>query len=271
MSRILVVTWDGGGNVPPLMHIALELQGRGHAVRVLGHQTQRAKFAAAGLDFTGYRHAVAWSRVDPRDELDVFRTFSDAGAGRDLEELLDEWDADVAVLDCLMLGPIQAAQARGLSTVIVVHSFWAFFGERFPLSPVTEMGAPYGREPRRLWEAATDVLVATDRELDPVQADAPPNVRWTGVAQPPAAPASRSNRNRVLLSLSTVWFPGQQESMQEILDTLGKLPVEVVATIDRNIAAEILRVPSNVEAVSFVDHGEVMADVSLVIGHGGHA
>ena len=49
MARILVVTWDGGGNVPPMLGIARELQRRGHQVRVLGHPQQREVVAATGL------------------------------------------------------------------------------------------------------------------------------------------------------------------------------------------------------------------------------
>jgi hypothetical protein len=38
MGDILFVTWDGGGNVPPAIGIACELQRRGESVRVLGHE-----------------------------------------------------------------------------------------------------------------------------------------------------------------------------------------------------------------------------------------
>ena len=86
-----------------------------------------------------------------------------------------------------------------------------------------------------------------------------------------AAPASRADREHVLLSLSTVWFPGQQESMQRVLDALGGLPLRVTATMGESIATGSLRVPDNVEVRAFVPHAELMPDVSLVIGHGGHA
>ena len=43
MSNILFVTWDGGGNVPPALGIAAELQQRGHRVRVIGHPVQHGR------------------------------------------------------------------------------------------------------------------------------------------------------------------------------------------------------------------------------------
>jgi UDP:flavonoid glycosyltransferase YjiC (YdhE family) len=271
MAKIAMVTWDGGGNVPPLLHIGRELRARGHEVTVLGDEPQRARFESAGLRFAAYRHAPPWSRTEPYDLGLLFGRFIDGGPGLDLDDLIDAWGPDGVVVDCLILGALQAAQARELPNVVLMHSFWAAFGEALPRSPITEMAAPHGREPRRLWEAASEVLVVTDRELDPVAEEIPANVRWTGVAQPDARPAERRDRDHALLSLSTVWFPGQQESMQCVLDGLDGLPIKATATIDESISAGALRIPNNVEARPYVDHGEVMPSVSMVIGHGGHA
>ena len=49
MAEIVVVTWDGGGNVPPAFAIAAELAARGHGIRVLGHRSQREAIEAAGF------------------------------------------------------------------------------------------------------------------------------------------------------------------------------------------------------------------------------
>lgn len=273
MSRVLMVTWDGGGNLAPLLAIGVELRERGHDVKFVGHPQQAAAIAdKARFAFTPFRNAVPWSRTAPRHPLAPFETFVDGGAGIDVAEALAEEPADVAVVDCLMLGALQAAQQAGIPTVALVHSFYAYFGQAFPNSRITAMGAPCGRDPKTLWNAATEVLVASDAELDPVVLPVPTNVHWTGVAQPRVvAPASRADRSRALLSLSTVWFDGQQEAMQRILDALGGLRVEAIATIDRSIASGELRLPSNMHARGFVPHIEVMPEVSLVIGHGGHA
>ena len=44
MSRILFVTFDGGGNQRPALGIARELAIRGHTVAFLGHESQRQWF-----------------------------------------------------------------------------------------------------------------------------------------------------------------------------------------------------------------------------------
>ena len=53
MAEIVVVTWDGGGNVPPALAIAAELAARGHGIRVLGHRSQRDAIEAAGFTPVG--------------------------------------------------------------------------------------------------------------------------------------------------------------------------------------------------------------------------
>jgi UDP:flavonoid glycosyltransferase YjiC (YdhE family) len=266
MARVLMVTWDGGGNVPPLLAIGAELRERGHDVRVLGHAPQQAAVQRTGLAFTPFRHAIPYARTAPRGPLDIFETFVDGGTGRDAEEALAAHPADVVVGDCLILGALQSAQAAGVPTAALVHSFYGFFSPMAQFSPAAEMGAACGRVPIELWNAADEVIVTADRELDPA-AEAPANVHWTGVAQPAPRARGGGDRTRALLSLSTVWFDGQRESLQRILDAVGELDVDVIGTFD----AGDLRVPANVEVRGYVDHAEVMPDVGFVIGHGGHA
>ena len=75
----------------------------------------------------------------------------------------------------------------------------------------------------------------------------------------------------VLVSLSTYNFPGQTESMQQILDAVDGLPARVVVTTGRSSTLPRLRVPATAELFEYVDHDLLMPDATLVIGHGGHA
>jgi hypothetical protein len=102
MARILAVTWDGGGNVPPMLGIAGELQRRGHQVRVLGHFQQRDVVVSAGLQFIEYRHARPWSpnvtATGARFLLRfLFEAFTDPGPGKDVHNELAREPADLAV------------------------------------------------------------------------------------------------------------------------------------------------------------------------------
>jgi UDP:flavonoid glycosyltransferase YjiC (YdhE family) len=123
---------------------------------------------------------------------------------------------------------------------------------------------------RRLLDGAAARLAACLAELDPTgRGQRPSNLRHTGpvVTGVPATPIEPT----VLVSLSTVNFPGQARAMQNILDALGTLEVRGVATVGPSIGVENLAAPPNIELRGFVPHAELLPTVSMVIGHGGHA
>lgn len=123
---------------------------------------------------------------------------------------------------------------------------------------------------RRLLRNAPARLVACLPELDPSgRGPRPDNLHYTGPAVT-GVPAT-SAEPTVLVSLSTVNFPGQARAMQNILDGLGTLDVRGIATVAPSIGVETLSAPPNVELRSFVPHAELLPHVSMVIGHGGHA
>jgi UDP:flavonoid glycosyltransferase YjiC (YdhE family) len=123
---------------------------------------------------------------------------------------------------------------------------------------------------RKLLSAAAARLVACLPELDPAGSGTrPSNLHYTGpvVAGASAVPTEPT----VLVSLSTVNFPGQTRAMQHILDALGTLDVRGIATVGPSIGMKNLAAPPNVELRGFVPHAELLPTVSMVIGHGGHA
>ena len=56
MSRIVFVTWSGGGNLLPALGIGRELDRRGHSIAFLGEETQRDAIEANLLPFTSYHN-----------------------------------------------------------------------------------------------------------------------------------------------------------------------------------------------------------------------
>lgn len=105
VSEILFVTWDGGGNVPPALALACELQVRGHTVRFLGHARQRDSLRAAGFEVVGNRHARSFSALEPQSPLAMMAAFGDRGMGKDLLAAVAERPADMVVVDCLCSAP----------------------------------------------------------------------------------------------------------------------------------------------------------------------
>jgi MGT family glycosyltransferase len=59
--------------------------------------------------------------------------------------------------------------------------------------------------------------------------------------------------------------------LQNILDAIEPLPLEATITIGPAIDATGLRVPANSSIHAWLDHDEVLATASLVVGHGGHS
>lgn len=270
MSNILFVTWDGGGNVPPALGIAAELQQRGHRVRVMGHPVQHAQIDGLGLAFTGFQTARAFKATNKSTPIDYANVFGDRAMGRDVVAEIRREPADLVIVDCILFGAMQAVAAEGVPFVVLEHMYDAYLVRKWLRGPMG-LGMALKRIPtRRLLDAAAARLVACVAELDPAGSGARPgNLYYTGpvVTGAPAAPSEPT----VLVSLSTVNFPGQARAMQNILDALGTLHVRGIATVGPAIGMENLTAPPNVELRGFVPHAELLPTASMVIGHGGHA
>lgn len=270
MTKVLVITWDGGGNVPPALGIAAELQRRGHQVRVMGHRVQDAHVRATGLDFTAFSTARPFTAVDNSTPIDYAGVFGDRAMGHDVAEELRREPADLVVVDCLLFGAMDAVAAEGVPYVVLEHTYDEYLVRKWLRGPMG-IGMTLKRIPaRRLLDGAALRLVACLAELDPAtRRPQPSNLQHTGPVIDGVAAAAKEPT--VLVSLSTVNFPGQARAMQNILDALGTLDVRGIATVAPSIGIENLVAPRNVELRGFVPHGELLPTVSMVVGHGGHA
>lgn len=279
MASILFVTWDGGGNLPPALGIAAELRDRGEQVRFLGHEQQRQAIEGSGLRFEPYRHARPWSSTAPEDGLrgaaTIFSVFTDRGPGEDLLASIGRELADLVVIDCLLLGALDAADRAGLRRAVLVHTFYQYLAAKWSQGPAGILGRLKGQHPVRLWSAADLVLIATLADLDPAaRRGLPPHFRYTGPVlrvQAPQPVPEPSDSPHVLVSLSTTYYSGQLKALQSILDALADLPVRAVVTTGPAIDPGRLCPPANARLHRHLPHDEVMPGVSLVICHGGHA
>ncbi len=267
MAEILLVTWDGGGNVPPALGIAAELVRRGHSVRVLGHAQQREVVEAAGHRFVAYRHARRWSALDRNGAWAFFAMFTDPGPGQDVREALP--GADLVLVDCMSLGALKAALDSGLPVVVLVHTFYRYLAQNWARGPIGLLARLRGLAPQPMWDRADAVLVAADAELDPAES-LPPNVEHIGPVQPAAGPRAAATGTHVLVSLSTITYPGQPAALQRIVDALGTLRLPATVTTGPSIDPDSIRAGSDVVVVRRADHDDVLQQASLVVGHGGH-
>ncbi len=279
MARILIVTVDGGGNVPPAIAIGAALERRGHRVRFLGHPHQAPQIEGAGLRFEPFERARPFSRLVAKPTLLSLlqwpRLGTDPGIGEDLLAAIDREPVDAVVIDCLLPGSLRVAKRTGLPVVLLLHSLSAFWLRQWsPPNPVGLWNRLRGVSP--LGSKAALVLLPTLAELDPIAPGATrlaDEVAQTGPAlpSPPVSEAApRDERPTILVSLSTASFAGQDAVLQRVLDAIGALPVQAIVTTGAIDPAE-LRAPANAELLAYARHEEVMPRVTAVVGHGGHA
>ncbi|HEX2204861.1 MAG TPA: hypothetical protein VHG91_16245, partial [Longimicrobium sp.] len=122
----LFVTFEGGGNVPPVLGLARRLAARGHDVRVLAEPCLRGAVEEAGARFVPFaRHftresrtedligdAAAWTPVGA-----LRRTFDRVAFGparvvaEETRRAIEAERPDVVAADALMPGALVAAEA----------------------------------------------------------------------------------------------------------------------------------------------------------------
>ena len=75
--NFLLVTVDGGGNIPPELLLAKALVTKGHAVAVLGNNTLEARAKRVGASFLRFSRVAEFDVNDSRDVDELFRLFFD--------------------------------------------------------------------------------------------------------------------------------------------------------------------------------------------------
>ena len=274
MSSVLIVTWDGGGNVPPALGLAAALIDRGHRVVVLGHPSQRPEIEAAGAEALIYGTLPSWDphALEGRAAFAVgyLRLFTDRRFGVETREAIERIQPDAVVVDALLPAAIAAAVASGRPTSVLVHSVLSAIEGMFrgPLGAVAALkGFPF----RRGLDAADAVLIASPEAIATARPPAP--ARYVGPVFGPRDPAPKAadpSSRRILVSLSTIYYPGMESVLQGLLDAIGHLGVDTIVTTGPVIDPAALRVPARVEVHRRIPHHEVLPHVGLVIGHGGH-
>jgi MGT family glycosyltransferase len=130
------VTFEGGGNVPPVLGLVRRLARRGHSVRVLTEPCLRTAVEAAGarfVPFTSYftredRTLDLIGDWEPRTPIGALRRSLDRvvfGPAPIVTEQtyreLERESADVVVADLMMPGALVAAEAAGVPRVVLFH------------------------------------------------------------------------------------------------------------------------------------------------------
>lgn len=270
--KVLFALVDGGGNIPPQLAVARVLRARGAEVHFIGHQGIRDQLVAAEFSFERFTAGIEVNSTMQRPLLSLMRDFikvaMERRLGRAVVAAAQRYGADVIVVDVLLTAAISEVAASNIPTVVFVHCFYRGVQD-LARGPVGWLLRLRGTAPLGLEHSGALPIVTADAELDPMRG-APPvrhvGVVWQGIptaATPMPVP-------RILVSLSTCAFAGQRRMLQRILDAVEPLRVEATVTVGPAIDAAGLRVPANAALHAWLDHDDVLASASLVVGHGGH-
>lgn len=138
MTRYLLATWEGGGNLAPELGVAKKLIARGHSVHVLADPSCEKAARAAGCGFSPWVTAPHKHSLAPEEDFlhdwtfgnNLFKLFEHAlevlvcGPAEkfiaDTFAVLDKHPADVVLADFIMLGVQIAAEARGLPCGVLI-------------------------------------------------------------------------------------------------------------------------------------------------------
>ncbi len=292
MTRYLMVTWDGAGNLVSTLGIARTLVAGGHDVRMIGHASIQERCGDQGTRFIPFTPAADWDPLQVpgnfEEEMEMIRgrlSFNPA-IGDDVRAELEREPADVLVVDSMLFTALSAAEASGLPTATLIHTPYSVFRG----GPLVEMFA-VGIPPLNAYRAALGLapvsqlvelhdnpelaLVALPKEFEPDSPDAANVFRMGPVLDAPALQRTDEvvdlgdrSSPLVLVSLSTA----EQEQLgllQSIADAVAGMPVRAIVTTGPAIEPAAIVAGPNTQVVQYQAHSEILPAASLVITHAG--
>jgi MGT family glycosyltransferase len=287
-GTILLVTWDGAGNIPPEFTVCGALVEAGHRVHVLTHDSLKERAEALGAIFRPIHHA---GQIDARDADQTIQDVVDHAILSDpllsdIDEAIATVSPDVVIADSMMLSALAKLGQSPIPSVAFHHTLAEFlFGGHFDQLSMTVKDVfdrllearglkPYERPVHAVLENDL-LLTATYTDFDPPSEHLPEGLVHIGPlrSKPQLGRGTLErhfpDRPLVVVGLSTSYMD-QLSLLQRIADALGALEVEGLITTGPSISPNDLSLPANVIATEFVAHEEILMDAKLLITHAGH-
>lgn len=292
MARLLMVTWDGSGNLTPALGLARGLTERGHDVRLLGHRTIWERCERGAWHFRPFAHtapldaSVSFASEEDETAFLVNELMMSPNVALDVLDELRAEPADALVADAMLLGALCAGEAERVPTVALFSTAFSLlragpFADALggALGPVnamrSDLGLPCVAGVPEVHDACALGLVASLAEFEPVEIF-PRQVRFVGpFVDAPALMAGdreagfpEGSEPRVLVSLST-GGQRQEGALQRLVDSLADLPAQILVTTGAAVDPGDVRAPANSRVVAYVPHERVLPEASLVVTHAG--
>ena len=171
-KSFLFTTWDGGGNVPPLLTAVRRLVAAGHEVRVISDHCNAQEIAAAGarpISWTTAPNRIGrtrdddpvqdWAAADPAEG--IMRVIQGVLTGpalsyaRDTQRELASGPADLVVSNDMLLGVCAGCEDLGQRFAVLTSNI-----SLYPMAGVPPMGPGLPRATNAAEQAQQDVIAA---------------------------------------------------------------------------------------------------------------
>ncbi len=289
----MFVTWQAGGGVNPVIGLGRMLAARGHQVRILAPRSYRTRIERAGCI---WRPIPAEAEFDPsagraaEEQREYLReTFLGAKLPAGLTNEVAAGEADVLVVDGMLLSTLCAAQALEIPLAAISHTTRSFHGDheiwgRWGFDEINQMRAGQGRPPLsadrgtvfvELARGCSCELVVMPSEFD-ARSEPEPNVVHVGpifeeepmptewdLPWPPDDPVPL-----VVVSLSSQYMH-QEEPMERILRSIADLPAHVLATTGLELDPAEVHAPPGAVVRRYIPHVTVLPHAAVVVTHAG--
>jgi len=283
----------GTGHAEPLVPVADVMRAAGHEVAFTGHGRYLPPLASQGFrTFSvdggsgGPPPAGRLPLVEPSQENEdrVIREYYLGEVPRrrapGYAELFADWRPNLVVRDEMDLGAAVLAEAQGIPHVVVlVFAAGSFLRSAVAAEPLSTLRGEHGLPP------GPGKSLHGDFVLSPFPAGfrdpafpLPPGARLFRAAdsvgaQPVPMPSwwtGLPDRPVVYLTLGTIFALESGDLFERLLGGLAELPVEVIATVGRDLdPAALGRQPVNVHVERWLPSAQVLSRADLVVSHGG--
>jgi UDP:flavonoid glycosyltransferase YjiC (YdhE family) len=280
--RMLILTWNDGGNIPPIVSLASGLSKAGHDVFFATHDALREQIEGLGLQFVPFETGYVVDPTDTSSPVAVREKEAVEGIlfGEDYygetQRLIRLLKPDILLPDGMMSFAVKASFDSGLPTVSLWHTLYSILcrgSMQEYLDPaidrINQVGNPTSFGTFQEFLETGTVLVFTYTRFDEPDGPVGDRVHFVGPLRESAAPTTKpSDRTFVLVSQSTM-LQGQVEALQKIAQALGQLDVDALICMGNGVTPEQLPSFENVKLAPRVSHDEMLPATDLLLTHGG--
>ena len=273
VGRFLIISWDGGGNVPPTLNLGARLAHLGHRVRLLGWDSMKSRAATVGLEFTAYRSVPPWPSgvtFEQAWKKRIVPALFGQGTRDDIRTEIEDFSPDAVVVDCMIGAGLEVADTLDLPRAVLIHVLYPMFMSKWGNRATRAKQAVY-------LDHADQVLVLVPPGFD-TACRLPPNTSNVGPITGPNPSAPLSARMTellaepggpwVLLSLGTT-LQDQTMTLPRILEAVARLPIRVLLTLGGVLQPSAINPPPNVTVCGFIPHDLLLPHMAAVVSHGG--